>query len=769
MAATTRHGRAQHGTRRVEDAALLRGGGRFSDDLRLDGELAAVFVRSPHPHARVGAVEREEAARMPGVAGVFTAADMAAAGVGNVSRPPPQKGRDDRPLIVPHRPALAGGRVVHVGEPVAMVVAETVAAAEDAAERVTVGYEALASVSDAGAALADGAPQVWPEAAGNMALDWVAPSPEAEAAVDAALAGAANVVRIRVVNQRLAGAPLETRGATAVFDRDSGRFTLHAPSQGAHTLKAQLTAVMGIEPDRLRVLSANVGGAFGLKTPAYPEHAALMVAARALGRPVHWTATRSEAFVSDNQARDNVAEAALGLDGDGRFVALRVSAAVNLGAYVTSAGAVIGTVAFAQCFPGMYAIDAVAVGVRLAFTNTVPTGPYRGAGRPEANYVMERLVDAAARQTGIDPIDLRRRNLIPRAAMPCRTAVGNVYDSGDFAAALDHAVGLARLDRFAERRRAAERAGRRRGIGVSCFLEHAGAGPREGAVLAVEDDRIVLRLGVHPAGQGHATVFRDLVAAELGVAADRVVVEQGDSDLPIDGGPSVGSRSAFKAGSATVAVARDFVATLRAAAAGALQAEAADVAYREGYVEVAGTNRRMSVFELAKEVARRGGDLTTHTQVEVANTFPNGCHIAEVEIDPETGATRLADYVAVDDCGVVLDHTLAEAQVVGGVAQGIGQALMEAIVYDASGQLIGGTLLDYAMPRADALPPIRAEFHPVRCTTNALGAKGVGEAGTTAALAAVMNAIADAVPDGRGAAIDMPATAEKVWRAFNAG
>lgn len=756
---------------RVEDTRLIRGEGRFADDLRLDGQLFGVFVRSPHAHARIRSLSVDDALAAAGVVDVVTAADIEAAGVGNISRPRPLDNPGGAPQIVPHRPALAGDRVAHAGEAVALVVAETPVAAADAADLVAVDYEALPAVTRAVDALDAAAPQIWPEAPGNLAIDWRGNKAIFQSGpdVERVIAEAPHRVDIRAVNQRISGAPMEPRGGTAVFDAASGSFTLHAPSQSAHVLKAQFCAIMGLAPDKLRVLSGDVGGAFGLKTAAYPEYAALLVAARKVGRPVHWMSSRAEAFLSDNQARDQVCDATLALDESGRFLALRVAAVTNLGAYVTAAGAGIATENFAICFPGVYDIPHVSVRVRLAFTNTAPTGPYRGAGRPEANYVMERLVDAAARRIGVDPLDLRRRNMIAAAAMPYRSTVGNVYDSGDFPAVLAGAADLARTSSFAARRAASERRGRLRGLGVSCFLEHAGGGD-EGAVLAAENGKLVVRLGIHPSGQGHATLFRDLVADRLGIAPDHVVIEQGDSDLPIRGRPAVGSRSTNAVGGAIVEGVNGLLAKACGLAAEQFGAEAATVDYRDGYFQVAGTNHRMTLLDLADRLAQNGssGALTTVAQAESPTTYPNGCHIAEVEIDPETGKVALVGYVAADDCGVVMDHMLADAQVIGSVVQGIGQALLEEIVYDPDGQLITGTFADYAMPRAADIPDVAAVFRPTRCQTNELGVKGVGEAGTTAAIAAVMNAIADAIPDGRGAGIDMPATAEKVWQACRA-
>ncbi len=751
-------------TRRVEDIPLVRGEGRFSDDLHVAGQLAAVFVRSEHAHAAIR-VDIAEARALPGVVAILTSADMDAAGIGSISRPPPQKGRDDKPLIVPSRPALATDRVVHIGEPIALVVAETPAAARAAADMVSVDYDARPVVTGGTAALAAGAYQIWPEAPGNLAMDWTVPavSEAQRQEVQRIIAAAAHVVRIAVTNQRIAGVPLETRGATAIYDATANHTTLHAPSQSAHALKNGLCAIMGLDHKELRVLSADVGGAFGLKTPPYPEHAALLVAAKLTGRPVHWMATRSEAFLSDHQGRDNAAEATLALDKDGRFLALDVAAVVDLGAYVASSGAIIATMGFANCFPTVYDIPHLAVDVRLAFTNTVPTGAYRGAGRPEANYVMERVVDAAARQLGIDPLDLRRRNLIPSSAMPYHSAIGATFDSGDFAGAVDAAVTMAALDGFLQRRADAEKRGNLRGIGISCFLEHAGGGPTEGAELLFADDQLVVRLGMQASGQGHGTVFRKILAEQLGLREEQVVVSEGDSDVPFRGAPAVGSRSTNAGSVAIVDGVKKLVLRAREAAAELLEASLDDVSYRDGYLEVTGTNRRLSLFELAARMAEKETPLTVVAQVDATNTYPNGCHIAEVEVDPATGVTRLVAYTAVDDCGVVIDHTLAQGQIVGGLAQGFGQALMERIVFDEGGQLLSGSLMDYAMPRAADMPHIASAFHPVPCMSNPLGVKGIGEAGSTAAIAAVMNALADAIPGGE--AIDMPATPERVWRA----
>jgi carbon-monoxide dehydrogenase large subunit len=483
--------------------------------------------------------------------------------------------------------------------------------------------------------------------------------------------------------------------------------------------------------------------------------------------------TRAEAFATDNAGRDTITVGELALDADGRFLALKVESIANMGGYLSANGAQIATGNFARCFPTVYRIPRIAVGMVCVFTNTTPTGPYRGAGRPEANYLMERLVDAAARQTGIDGVTLRRRNFTPPDAMPYATAVGATIDSGEFEAILDRALELAGHASFEERRQASAAEGKLRGLGVSCFLEHAGGlGLETGDVAFTGPERITFSLGGQSTGQGHATVFRDVLAKQLQIAPQSIVVRQGDSDLDLKCFPTVASRTAMTMSTTTVKVVEELVAKGRKIAAGVLEAAEDDIAYSNGAFEVAGTDRRVGLFELAKMAAEKkakgeiGEDLDTRVTTQTPQTFPNGCHVAEVEIDSDTGNVRLANYVAVDDCGTVLNHMLVEGQMMGSLAQGFGQALMERVVYDAgSGQLVTAAFTDYTMPRAEDMPPLTLAEHAVRCTTNPLGVKGVGEAGTTAAIAAVMNAIADAIPNGRGADMQMPATPEKVWRA----
>jgi carbon-monoxide dehydrogenase large subunit len=570
-------------------------------------------------------------------------------------------------------------------------------------------------------------------------------------------------------------ATMEPRGATAAYDPVTDGYTLTVCSQAAGVMRDQMAAIMGLPKDKIRVITGDVGGAFGMKTGPYPEYPVVMLAAKRLGRPVHWMSTRSEAMLSDNQARDAVTEGELALDDDGKFLALRVRHAVGLGAFLTNASGNLSTSNFARCFPGMYLIPKIDVGVRCVFTNALPNGAYRGAGRPEANYMLERLVDEAARVTGIDPVALRRRNLIPPSAMPYKTAVATTYDSGEFEAVFDKALALADVTGFAARRAASAKRGRLRGLGISCFLEHAGAQPTEGASIVFPGgEQILLGLGVQSTGQGHATVFPRLAAQRLGIPADKIHHRHGDTDLNITGFPSVASRSTITAGSAIVNTVGLVLAKGKAVAARLFEAAEPDVSYRDGRFVVSGTDRSLSLFEVAAkaaELAKSGAipeSLDTNATRDTPQTFPNGCHIAEVEIDPETGVVSVVSYAAVDDCGNILNHMIVEGQLHGSIAQGLGQVLFEAAAYDATGQLISGSFTDYAMPRADDMPAIVTGDHSVPAKTNPLGVKGVGEAGTTASLAAITIAIGNAIPGGAASRLDMPLTREKVWRACQA-
>ena len=751
---------------RVEDDALVRGLGHFTDDPKLPNQAYAAFVRSPYAHARVVSINADDARKAKGVLAVLTPEDIKAAGVGGISRHPPVVGRGGAKMAMPFRPALAD-TPMHVGDPVAMVVAETRSAAQDAAELIQIEYDELPAVVDLDAAM-KGKTQLFADVPGNLCVDWPGPVPSEQNERDVAdiIAKAPHVARVSVVHQRLVVASMETRGATGIYDKANESYTLHACSQSADALRGQAASIMGVPNDKLRVITEDVGGAFGMKTTVYPEYVAVMVAARKVGRPVHWQSTRSEAFMSDAQARDAVSHVELALDDNGKFLALRVRHLCNQGAYIANAGININTNNFARCLPGMYRIAKVDVGVACYFSNKVPIAPYRGAGRPEANYALERAVEEAARIVGMDPVRLRKKNLIPPSAMPFKTPI-NTYDSGDFPGIVDKALKLADVDNFNKRKRESAKRKKLRGLGISCMLEHSGATPMEMASLAFPDgDQMTLGLNVQSTGQSHATVFGHLLAHKLGIDAAKIEHRHGDTNLGLTGGASVGSRSAMCAGNAIVHVADVMLAKGKKVASAALEAAESDIQYRNGSFEVVGTDRRISLFETARRAKTMGESLDTKDKADTPLTFPNGCHIAEVEIDPDTGFVDLVTYTAVDDCGNPLDTTIVEGQVHGSLAQGLGQALTENAVYDSNGQIVSGSFMDYGMPRAHHMPvELREALHPVPATTNPLGVKGTGEAGTTAAIAAVMNAIAHAIPNGAADHMNMPATPSKVWAA----
>ncbi|HZD92245.1 MAG TPA: xanthine dehydrogenase family protein molybdopterin-binding subunit [Pseudolabrys sp.] len=753
---------------RLEDDALIRGTGHFVDDPRLPSQAYAAFVRSPHAHARVVAVNADEALAAKGVLSVLTGEDIKAAGIGGISRHPPTVGRGGAKMVIPFRPALAGEKVMHVGDPVAMVVAETAAQALDAADLVQVDYEELPAVISLDAAI-KAETQLYADAPGNVIVDWPgwSENPENERAVDDIIKNAPHVARVSVTHQRLIVASMETRGATGDYDAQNESYTLHACSQSADALRGQAASIMGVPNEKLRVITEDVGGAFGMKTTVYPEYIATLVAAKKLGRPVHWQSSRSEAFVSDAQARDAVTHIELAFDDGGKFLGLRVRHLCNQGAYIANAGVNINTNNFARCLPGMYRIPKVDVGVACYASNKVPIAPYRGAGRPEANYALERAVEEAARMLKMDPVRLRKKNLIPKSAMPFKTPI-NTYDSGDFPGIVDEALKLADYAGFNKRKREAAKRKKYRGIGISCMLEHAGATPMEMAsVTFPEGDKLILGLNVQSTGQSHATVFGRLLAGKLGIDPARIEHRHGDTALGLTGGASVGSRSAMCAGTAIVHVADVMLEKGKKVAASLLEAGEQDIEYKDGAFGVVGTDRRITLFETARRAKEIGESLDTKDKAEAPLTFPNGCHIAEVEIDPETGALDLVTYTAVDDCGNPLDRTIVEGQVHGSLAQGLGQALTEDAVYDAeSGQLVTGSFMDYGMPHAEIMPiELREALRPTPATTNPLGVKGTGEAGTTAAIAAVMNAVANAIPNGAADHMDMPATPSRVWEA----
>jgi carbon-monoxide dehydrogenase large subunit len=754
---------------RLEDDALVRGAGSYVDDPRLPNQATAVFVRSPHASARIVSIDTGKARGAKGVVAVLTAEDIKAAGLKSAGRHPPLPGRGGKDLVQPFRPTLAGERVCYVGEAVAMVVAETLGAALDAADLITIEYDETPAVIDPHDATKPGAPQVHPDAPGNLAVDWpgMSDSPENEREVDQILKSAPHVARVTVRNQRMVVASMETRGATGAYDAKTETYTLHCCSQSAGTIRNQTAPILGVEPNKLRVITEDVGGAFGMKTPVYPEYLAVLVAAKKIGRPVHWMSTRSEAFMTDTQARDTYTESELALDEKGKFLALRMKHLCGQGAYVTPAGIGINTNNVARCLPGMYRIPKIDFSSRCVFTNAAPIGPYRGAGRPEANYALDRVVEEGARVIGIDTMQLRRKNLIPPSAMPYKTAVATTYDSGDFPAIYAKALEMSDYKNFNKRKRESAKRKKLRGIGISCMLEHAGAMPTESASLMFPGgDKLVMALNVQSTGQSHATVFGRLLSDKLGIDRKTIEHRHGDSALEIVGFASVGSRSAMAAGHAIVKTAEVVLTKGKKIASALLEASESDIQYKAGNFEVVGTDRRISLFETARRAKEMSESLDSKEKTETPLTFPNGVHIAEVEIDPDTGRVDVVTYTAVDDCGNMLNPMVVEGQVQGSLANGLGQALLENAVYDQGGQLVTGSFMDYAMPRAHDMPiEFREAVLSVPATTNPLGVKGTGEAGTTAAIAALMNAIAHAIPNGAADHMDMPATPAKVWEA----
>ncbi len=761
---------------RLEDHALLTGAGRFIGDVDLPGAVHAVFVRSPHVHARVLSIDATEALAARGVLAVVTAADLAAAGIGPMRIAVTQKNRDGKPLLTASRPVLAADRVRFVGEAVAMVVAGSVREARDAAEIVSVEYEELEPVTDPRNALAPNATLVRDDAPGNVALDWEGGDPKA---AETAFAGAAHVTRIELVVNRVSAAPVETRGAAGVYDPASGRYTLYAPTQGSKAIQADIASTgLVADPRALRVITPDVGGSFGLKISAYPEKVAVLYAARKLGRPVKWLADRSEAFVADGAARDHVIAGELALDAQGRFLAVRARVVSNTGAYTTASAFSIPTSGGSRCITGVYALPCYHVETRIAFTNTVPVVAYRGAGKPEFTYLIERLVDAAARETGRDRADLRRMNMVRAGQMPWTTPVGLVFDSGEFEANMNDALRLTDRAGFEARRAQSAARGRLRGYGFSVYQEPDGY--YESHVGAVFDPEGTLTLAVTATtnGQGHMTTFKQVVSQQLGLPQEKIRFVSGDSDLTGVGMGSVGSCETTVTGTAIVHCARIIIEKGRFIAGHLLEAPAADVEFEVGEAGgsfvIAGTDRRVSIVDVARAAHSAGlpPEIAPGLEAEdfykpTTYSFPSGCHVCEVEIDPDTGHVELLGYTAVNDFGVVVNPLLLEGQVHGGVAQGIGQALMEELVHDTqSGQLLTGSFMDYAVPRSNDLPSFGWARNEVPCKTNPLGVKGVGESGCTASLACVMSAVIDALAPRGVTALDMPATAERVWRAL---
>ncbi|MCC7274135.1 MAG: xanthine dehydrogenase family protein molybdopterin-binding subunit [Alphaproteobacteria bacterium] len=759
--------------RRKEDQALLVGEGRFVDD-HVPASLAhAWMVRSPHAHARIISVDTASALAVPGVLAVLTGADLAADGVGGIPctfQPPWPTGQaPPRPNHLPAWPAIAADTVHFLGDTVAMVVAETAHAAREAAELVAVDYDPLPAVADPLAAVAEGAPAVWPAVPDNVCFEWETGDGPA---TDAGFAAAARVVTLDVVNNRVVVAAMETRGAVGEW-RD-GRYVLRAASQMPHALRDQLARHVFRVPERqVHVIVRDVGGGFGIKNSLYPEQVLVLWAARRLSRPVKWVGERTDAFLTDAHARDNRSRAELAVDAEGRFLALRVTTHANIGAYVANKG-LLSPVLNVPALVGPYLTPAVHVRVKGVFTNTVPTDVYRGAGRPEAVYLLERLVDAAAHDLGIDRVALRRRNLIPPERLPYKTPIWLTYDAGHFAANLDAALPAVDWAGFAARRAAARAAGRLRGIGLSCYVERcAGASHEDATVAIAPDGRATVLVGTMANGQGHVTAYAQIVAEMLGLDLAEVDVVQGDTDRVARGQGTGGSRSLVMGGSAIHGATTKVIDKARAVAGHLLETADADIAFAEGVFSVVGTDRRVSFKAVAAAAhdPRRLPDgmapgLDAENEFKVGGyTYPNGCHVAEVEIDIDTGRPQVVGYTIVHDFGRVLNPLLLAGQVHGGVAQGLGQALLEHTVYDAgSGQLLTGSFMDYCIPRADDLPGFTFHMREDPAPANPLGVKGAGEAGCAGAPPAVVNAVVDALSPYGVRHVDMPLTAEKLWR-----
>jgi aerobic carbon-monoxide dehydrogenase large subunit len=759
---------------RFEDRRLLQGGGRYLDDVNLPGQLAAVVVRSMHAHARIRGIDVEAARKAPGVVAVFTGADLARDGLGTMQMTLKRKRPDGSPMFAPPHRGLAQDRVRYVGDPVAVVVADTRGRAEDAADLVDVDYEPLPSVTSTAAAI--GGPPVWDECRDNVSNLYEVGD---RAAVDAALAAAPRVIRRRYVISRVHAQYMEARGALGVWDPAEERYTLHADVQYPHRVRNALaSSIFKVPEHQIRVVAGDVGGGFGTKGWQYPEHRLVLWAARKLGRPVKWTCDRREAIPADEHARDNVTEAELAVDAEGRFLGLRVRTLANVGAYVSSDRNLLATFSNVVTLVGVYTIPVAHVQVLSVLTNTNSTAPYRGAGRPEATYVIERLIDDAARELDLDRFELRRRNLVPASAMPYRTPLGVTYDCGDFPKSFEDALKLADVAGFAARREAARARGRLRGLGIANAIERAaGPQPEFAEIRFAPSGAATVLMGSKNQGQGHETTFKQILHERLGLDPREVRYVDGDTDRVAWGMGSMGSRSTVIGGTALWTAADKVILKGKKIAAKLLEAAEGDIVFADARFSVAGTDRGVTLKEVARAAFQPAqlppglepGLYETGTFSPRQDTWPNGTHVCEVEIDPDTGAVTLERYGLVDDVGTVINPLTLKGQIHGGVAQGVGQALMEQVLYDPeSGQLLTGTFMDYAMPRADTFCDIQIGSNPVPTALNPLGAKGAGEAGTVGALPVVINAVLDALAPLGVRDLDMPATSARVWEAIQA-
>ncbi len=756
---------------RKEDPVLLRGEGRYTDDLNCQGQLYGVMVRSRMAHGELRSIDADGAREMPGVHMVITAADLDATGIKNMPAAA-GKHRDGTPTPRPPQRPLARDRVRYVGEPIAMVVAETIKLAKDAAESIFVDIDPLLAVTTASAAAAPDAPQLHESAPGNVCLDFHYGDSKQ---VAAAFARAAHVTKLSLRNNRIVVCPMEPRSAIGEYDPESDRLILRLGCQGVFGQRNLLSNILGVPVEKLRVLTGNVGGSFGMKSSAYPEYICLLYAARTLGRPVKWTDERSESFLSDSHGRDHEMTAELALDADGKFLALRVTGYGNLGAWLSNATTIPPTMNMVKNIIGVYATPLIEIATKCLFTNTTPVGAYRGAGRPEGNYYMERLVETAAREMDIDRIALRRRNHIQPEQMPYRAPSGMLYDSGEFPTVMEKALIAADWDGYAARQAESRGRGKVRGRGIGHYLEvTAGDGQEMGGIRFETDGSVTIITGTLDYGQGHASPFAQVLSERLGIPFERIKLLQGDSDELIGGGGTGGSRSMMQSGGAIIAASDIVIEQGKQAAAHFLEADAADVEFVRGRFNIAGTDLGIHIMDVAERL-RLGGELPDGMPLTlnvsqvfkgVPSAFPNGCHIAEVEVDPDTGTVEIVSYTTVNDFGVLVNPMLVAGQAHGGIAQGVGQALMESVVYDEDGQMLTGSYMDYGLPRASDLPGLGFESHPVPARTNPLGAKGCGEAGCAGSLPAVMNALVDALSEFGIKHIDMPATPLRIWQAI---
>ena len=757
--------------RRKEDDTLVRGKGRYTDDVSASGQVYAWIVRSSHAHGTIKGIDTSAATAMPGVLGVWTGADLAEENYNPFTCGFPLKSRDGSPLLQTNRQALATDKVRFVGDPVAFVVAETLAQARDAAEAVALDIEPLPAVTSAKEAAKPGAPQLYDHIPNNVALDYHYGD---TAAVEAAFAGAAHVTKLDMENTRVVVAAMEPRSALASYDKKADRFTIQVPTQGVAGNRTNLAKNLGMPNEKVHLLTDNVGGSFGMKNVNYPEYMCILYAAKKLARPVKWTDERSTSFLSDSHGRAQQIQGELALDKDGKFVAVKISGYGNLGAYITGVAPAPLSAGVAKNLSSVYRTPLMTVDIKTVLTNTTLMGAYRGAGRPEANYFMERLIDRAADEMGINRLTLRKRNFIKPSQLPYDAASGVTYDSGDFQGVFSKALEIADYAGFARRKKESKRRGLLRGIAVGSYLEvTAPSWPELAKVIFEPNGQITLVSGTLDYGQGHASPFAQVLCDQLGVPFENVKLVQNDSDIVHTGGGTGGSRSITAASVAIVEASRLIIAKGKIAAAHLLETSEADIEFESGRFTVAGTDRSIGIMELARRL--REGKMpegvpfsldADHVAKDIPATFPNGCHVAEVEVDPETGVIHIVRYSAVNDFGTVVNPMIVAGQLHGGVAQGIGQALMEVVRYDESGQPITGSFMDYALPRAEDIPSMQIGDHPSPAKTNPLGTKGCGEAGCAGSLSTVVNAVINAASDVGVTHLDMPLTPERVWRAI---